>query len=55
MSTKAMKQIAVRLPEEMIDALDAIVAERYGQADRTQVLRELLAESLDRRGNRKPV
>jgi metal-responsive CopG/Arc/MetJ family transcriptional regulator len=45
-----MKQIAIRLPVDMLEAVDAIVAERYGQADRTQVMRELIAQSLAARG-----
>ena len=44
-----MKQIAIRMPEEMLAAVDAIVAQRYGQADRTGVIRELVAEALHAR------
>lgn len=44
-----MKQIALRLPAEMLDALDAIVAERLDRPDRTAVIRELLAEGLEAR------
>lgn len=46
---KAMKQIAIRLPTEMLDEFDEIVAERYGHADRTAVIRELLAFALAER------
>lgn len=50
MTTKPMKQIAIRLPDEIIEALDQIVDERHGMADRTQVLREVLMEGLIARG-----
>ncbi len=48
-----MKQIALRLPAEMLDALDAIVAERLDRPDRTAVIRELLAEGLEARDRSK--
>lgn len=41
-----MKQIALRLPAEMLSALDALVAERMDRPDRTAIIRELLAEGL---------
>lgn len=47
-----MKQIALRLPAEMLRRLDAIVEERLDQPDRTAVIRELLAEGLDAREKR---
>lgn len=42
----AMKQIAIRFPEEMLEQVDQIVEDRFGQADRTAVIRELVAEAL---------
>lgn len=51
---KPMAQLAVRFPDEMLSEIDAIVADRYGQADRTSVIRELVAQALaDRKGKRK--
>lgn len=47
---EAMKQVAIRFPANLLDAVDGIVAERYGQADRTAVIRELVAEALAARG-----
>lgn len=48
-AAKPMKQIAIRLTDEIIAGVDAIVAERFGQADRTAVIRELLSQALDAR------
>lgn len=48
-----MKQIAIRFPEPMLDQVDQIVQQRYGQADRTAVIRELVAEALANRAKRK--
>jgi len=48
-----MQQIAIRLPTEMLDAIEEIVAERFGQADRTAVIRELIAAQLAARAKRK--
>lgn len=50
---KPMTQLAVRFPDDMLDEIDGIVAERYGQADRTSVIRELVAQSLQARKKRK--
>lgn len=47
-----MKQIALRLPAEMLEALDAIVANRLDRPDRTAVIRELLAGGLAARGRK---
>ena len=47
-----MKQIAIRLPDDILDAVDDIIDQRHGQADRTAVIRELLLESITRRGKR---
>lgn len=43
---KPMVQLAVRFPDEMLDEIDGIVADRYGQADRTAIIRELVAQAL---------
>lgn len=48
-----MQQIAIRLPQEMLNQIESIVADRYGQADRTAVIRELLAAQLSLRAKRK--
>lgn len=51
---KPMTQLAVRFPGELLEAIDEIVDDRYGQADRTSVIRELVAQALaDRKGKRK--
>lgn len=50
---RAMQQIAIRLPQEMLNQIESIVADRYGQADRTAVIRELLAAQLSLRAKRK--
>jgi Arc/MetJ-type ribon-helix-helix transcriptional regulator len=44
-----MKQIALRLPVEMLRRLDDLVEGRLDRPDRTAVIRELLAEGLDAR------
>ncbi len=44
---KAMQQIAIRLPHDMLDRVEKIVEDRYGQADRTAVIREALAAGLE--------
>jgi Arc/MetJ-type ribon-helix-helix transcriptional regulator len=44
-----MKQIALRLPVEMLRRLDDLVEARLDRPDRTAVIRELLAEGLDAR------
>lgn len=48
-----MRQIAIRMPTSMLDAIDAIIAERHGQGDRTQVMRELIAEAIELRQRKK--
>jgi metal-responsive CopG/Arc/MetJ family transcriptional regulator len=51
---KPMTQLAVRFPDELLGAIDEIVAERYGQSDRTSIIRELVAQALaDRKRTRK--
>ena len=47
-----MKQIAIRLPEDMIKAVDQIVEDRYGQADRSAVFRELVSQALATRARK---
>lgn len=41
-----MKQIAIRLPIEMLEEVDAIIEDRFGLPDRADVIRELIAEAL---------
>jgi len=52
LADQPMRQIAIRLPEEILQALDEIIDERHGQADRTAVIRELLMDAIARRGRR---
>lgn len=49
---KPMKQIAIRFPEELLSQVDEIVSERFGQADRTAIIRELVAQALADRKQR---
>ena len=44
-----MGLIAIRMPEDMLEAVDKIIADRYGQGDRSTVIRELVAEALHAR------
>ena len=46
---KPHAELAVRFPAEIMDGIDAIIAERFGQADRTAIIRELVAEALQGR------
>lgn len=48
-----MTQIALRLTPEIIAAVDAIVASRYGQTDRAAVIRELLMEAIAARSSKR--
>ncbi len=48
-----LNPIMVRFPREMLDAIDAIVAERLDQPDRSSVVRELIADALARRAERR--
>lgn len=41
-----MVQLAIRIPRPMLEAIDAEVAARFDQPDRTAVIRELLADAL---------
>lgn len=45
----AMRQVAIRFPEEMLEALDAIAAERLDRPDRASVVREIIAQALEAR------
>ena len=53
LSERGSIQIAIRFPAEMVDSIDAIVEDRFGQADRTAIIRELVAEALTSRARRK--
>ena len=44
-----MQQIALRLPKVMIKALDEMADARLDRPDRSVLIRELLAEGLERR------
>lgn len=43
---RAMRQIAVRLPVDMLDEIDAMCAERMDRPDRSVLVRELLAKGI---------
>lgn len=47
-----MRQIAIRLPDEMLSAIDGLLDGRMDRPDRTAVIRELLAEGLTARGKK---
>jgi hypothetical protein len=47
----SMQQIALRLPKPILAAIDQIVSGRLDQADRSAIIRELLAEALTARAN----
>ncbi len=47
-----MIQVAIRFPRELLLEVDKIVDERFGQAERNSVIRELVAEALARRQGR---
>ena len=42
----AMPQIAIRIPHDMLETIDVIIEEREGQAERTTVIREMIARGL---------
>jgi hypothetical protein len=48
-----MTPIPVRFPPAMVEAINAIRAERMDAPDKGQVIRELVAEALAARGKRK--
>ena len=41
-----MKQIAIRLPDDLLAAIDVVIDEREGQTDRAAVIREMIAKGL---------
>ena len=43
---ETMKQIAVRFPEAMLDAIDEIVEARIDKPERSAIIRELVADGL---------
>lgn len=48
-----MRQIAIRLPEALLAAIDQIAEGRLDEPDRTAIMRELLAEAIAARGKGK--
>ena len=48
-----MTQIAIRVPASVLEDVQEIVNERYGQTDRTAVIRELLVSAITTRKARK--
>ena len=46
MGEKPMRQITVRLTDELLEAIDVIIDEREGQTDRGSVIRELISRGL---------
>ena len=46
---KAMRQIALRLPTELLTAVDDLIADRLDRPDRSALIRELLAEAIEAR------
>ncbi len=51
-SDQGSERITVRFPTDIIAGIDDIVAERFGQAERSAVVRELVAEALQNRKKR---
>ena len=41
-----MRQIAVRLPDDILEAIDAIIEDRDGACDRSAVIREAVAKGI---------
>ena len=48
-SGKAMTQIAIRLPDAMLDKIDELAQQRLDAPDRSDVIRQLLAEAITAR------
>jgi metal-responsive CopG/Arc/MetJ family transcriptional regulator len=48
----AMEQLAIRFPKEMLAAVDEIILGRLDRPDRSQIIRELIAEGLEARKRR---
>ena len=44
-----MEQIAIRFPKPMLALVDEIVAKRLDRPDRSSIIRELVAEALQKR------
>lgn len=44
-----LSPVMVRFPQEMIEAIDAIINDRMDKPDRSSMIRELIAEALDAR------
>jgi metal-responsive CopG/Arc/MetJ family transcriptional regulator len=49
----AMEQLAVRFPKPMLAAIDEIIEGRLDRPDRSQIIRELIAEGLEARRKRR--
>lgn len=49
----SMQQIAIRLPQPMLAAIDELIAGRLDQPERSAIIRELLAEAIQARGKGK--
>ena len=47
-----MEQLAIRFPREMLAAIDEIIVGRLDRPDRSQIIRELIAEGLEARKRR---
>ena len=41
-----MQPVNIRLPSDLIEAIDKIIEDRVGQSDRPTVVRELIARGL---------
>lgn len=52
LSERGSVQVAIRFPAEIMDQIDEIIEERFGQSDRTAIIRELVAEALKGRKKR---
>lgn len=52
LSERGSVQVAIRFPAEIMDSIDEIIEERFGQSDRTAIIRELVAEALEGRKRR---
>ena len=52
---EVMEQIAIRFPKPMLAAVDAMIAGRLDQPDRSSIIRELVAEALLAPGRRSKV
>jgi metal-responsive CopG/Arc/MetJ family transcriptional regulator len=46
---KAMATVQIRMPERMLEEIEAIQAERLDGADRSQIVRELITEGIKQR------